>query len=52
MGKLLQSLEHFRIRDDGVLDDFGEALVELASRQSFQKIDIVDHERRMMNRAD
>ena len=44
--------EHFRVGDDGVLDDFGEALVELAARQSLEKIDIVDHERGMMKRAD
>jgi hypothetical protein len=42
----------FRVGDDGVLDDFGEALIELRLRQRFQDIQIVDHERRMMNCAD
>ena len=44
--------EHFRVCDDGVLDDFGEALFELAPGQRFQNIEIVNHERRMMNCAD
>src|SRR6266478_8771049 len=35
VGNLRHSPEHFCIRDDGVLDDFGEALVELVARQSF-----------------
>ena len=38
--------EHFRIGDDGVLDDFGESLIELASGQSFQNIN--DHQSRAM----
>src|SRR4030088_1947125 len=49
---MLQRGEHLRVRDDSVLDDFGKTLIELAPRQSFQKIDVVDHKRGMMDRAD
>jgi hypothetical protein len=49
---IFQGVEHFRVGNDGVLDDFGEALVELPLRQRFQDIQIVDHDQRMMNCAD
>jgi len=49
---ILEGYKHFRVRDDRVLDDLGEALIKLASWQSFQGIDIVNHERRVMNCSD
>src|SRR6266516_2552368 len=49
---IVKRRKHFRIRDNGVLDDLGETLIELASWQCFQNIDIVNHERRMMKGAD
>ncbi len=49
---LRQVLEHFRVGDDGVLDDFGEALFELARRERLQKIDIADDERGLMHDAE
>src|SRR5437879_463183 len=48
---IFKRVEHFCVRDDGVLDDLGEALVELTSGQRFQNIQIINHERRMMNCA-
>src|SRR5439155_27141392 len=44
--------KHFRIGDDGMLDDLREALVEIASWQCLKNIDIVNHERRMMEGAE
>src|SRR6266404_5856856 len=49
---ILKGGEHFRVGDDRVLDDLGEALIELAARQGLQNIDIVNYECRRMNRAD
>src|SRR6266567_6332036 len=49
---MFKRVEHFRVGNDRVLDDFSEALIEFTARQRFEKIDIVNHERRMMNCAD
>src|SRR6266849_700687 len=49
---MFKRVEHFRVGNDRVLDDFSEALIEFMARQRFEKIDIVNHERRMMNCAD
>ncbi len=40
----LQRPKHFCIRDDCVLDDFGEALIEFTTRQRFQNVDVINHE--------
>ena len=48
----LKHAKHFRVGDHGVLDNLGKALIKLASWQSFQDIDIVNHERRVMNCSD
>src|SRR5262249_16886657 len=44
--------EHFRLSDNRVLDNFCESLVELATRQRLQNIQIIDHQRRLMHRTD
>jgi hypothetical protein len=35
-----------------VLDDLSEPLIELPTRQRFQNIEIIDHQRRLMESAD
>ncbi len=35
-----------------MLDDFGEPLTQLARRQRFQNLDVVDDEHRLVNGAD
>ena len=42
----------FAIRDNGVLDDLGEPLIELTTRQRFQNVEIINHQRGLMEGAD
>jgi hypothetical protein len=44
----LQPLKHFRIANDRMLNDFGEALPPFARRQGGQRLHIGDHEGRLM----
>ena len=49
---LLKRIEHFFVGDDGVLDNLSEPLIEFASWHRLQDIDIINHQCRMMHRAD
>jgi hypothetical protein len=48
----LEHPKHFLVGDNGVLDDLSEPLIELATRQCFQNIEIIDYQRGLMENAD
>ena len=51
-GENLELPEHLSVCDNRVLDNFRETLAQLVRGQCFQKIDIVEDKRWLMNRAD
>ena len=48
----LKLREHCRVGDDRVFNDLSESLAKLPTRQRFQNIDIIDHERWLVHCAD
>ncbi len=48
----LELFKHLGIGDHSVFDHFGETLIKLTRPQRLQHLDVVDHERWMVKRAD
>ena len=49
---LFEALEQFHVVNDAVFDDFGEAGAKLARRQRLQRVEIAEHEARLVKCAD